>query len=107
MNLLHVGVIVAEGAVLVFDLDGDDGAAIADLQGSQLFAEAKEPAARRLHEFWVGAAHDDAALLEQPCRVTAPLPLGADVGAGAQDHVEAFLCASRMNSAMSRWPEKS
>ena len=45
MNLLHVGVVGSEGAVLVFHLDRDDRAAISDLQGSQFLPETMEPAA--------------------------------------------------------------
>ena len=59
VDLLHVGVVAAEGAVLVFYLDGDDGAARADLEGCKFLAEAEEPAACGRDEFWVGAADDD------------------------------------------------
>src|SRR5665213_559368 len=90
VNLLHVGVVFAEGAVLVFNLDGDDWSAIGDLEGREFLAEALEPAVNRVHEFGIGAADDDVVVFEEPGGIAAPLPLGADVGAGAEDDVEAF-----------------
>ena len=56
MDLLHVGVVVAEGAVLVFDLNRDDGAAVADLERRDFLAEAQEPAACGGDEFRVASS---------------------------------------------------
>ena len=59
VDLLHVGVVVAEGAVLVFDLGDEDGAAAADLQRREFLAKAIDPACGGLHERrgrWSGAA---------------------------------------------------
>ncbi len=67
------------------------GPPLPDLQRRKFLAEAEQPAARGLHEFGVGAANDDGAILEQPGGEAAPLPLGAGVGAGPEVDVEAFL----------------
>ena len=90
-GLLHVGVIIAEGAVFVFHLDQNDGAAFVDLQRRELLAEALEPAGGGLKEFRIAAANDDGMIFQKPGGISAELPLGAGIGAGAQDDVQAFL----------------
>ena len=43
-ELLHVGMIIAEGSVFVFHLHQDDGTALVDLQRGELLPEALDPA---------------------------------------------------------------
>jgi hypothetical protein len=90
--------VVAVAAVFVFDLDEDDGATVADLQGRDFLAEAQEPGAGGGEKLRIAGADNGVRVLEQPRRKAAELPLRAGVGS---------CWASRMNSAMSRWPEKS
>ena len=91
VDVFHVGVVVAEAAVFVFDLDGDDGAAVADLEGRDFLAETQEPGARGGEELRIARAHDHGGIFEEPGGKAAEFPLGAGVGAGAEDDVEAFL----------------
>ena len=51
----------------------------------------REPLVHRGDVFRVGGAKHERVVLEEPGRIAAELPLRADVGAGAQDDVEAFL----------------
>ena len=88
---LHVRVVVAEGAVFVFDLDGDDGAAILDQQRRDFLRQPREPRVHGGDVFGVGGAKDEDAVLEQPRGIAAEVPLRADVGPGAEDDVEALL----------------
>src|SRR5208337_2059290 len=91
VNLLHVNVIIAEGAVFVFHLDQDDGSAIADLQWGHFLAEALEPAGGGLQKLWIAAADDNGMIFQQPGGISPELPLRAGIRAGAQDDVQAFL----------------
>ena len=43
-NAVHIVLVIAEGAVLVFDLNGDDGATVRELERGQFPAQAVEPA---------------------------------------------------------------
>ena len=80
-------------AVLVFHLGHKDGAAAADLEVLNFLAKAEEPALGRDHEGGVVGAEggDHGGILEEPCGEAAELPLGAGVGAGAEEDVEAFF----------------
>src|SRR5208283_5246325 len=66
LDVPHVGVIIAEGAVFVFHLDEQNRTAIANLQRSQFLAEALDPATRWLNIFWIAAADNRGMILQQP-----------------------------------------
>ncbi len=96
----HVGVggigcdiLFGEAAVFVFNLRDDDRAAAADLEGGRLLGEAGDPSLGGDHEGGIvgaeGGGH--AGVFEEPGGEAAELPLGAGVGAGAKDDVEAFF----------------
>src|SRR5580658_11279475 len=91
MDLLHVVVVGAEGAVLILNLHGDDGTAVAALQRCQFLTKTMEPARGCGDEGWVGCTDFHSCFAQEPCGVAAELPLGADVRARAQDDEEAFL----------------
>ncbi len=99
-DVAHVGHVGVGGvgwgvkaAVLVFNLRDDDGAAATDLEWGGLLGEAVDPALGGDHEGGVvgaeGGGH--AGVFEEPGGEAAELPLGAGVGAGAEDDVEAFF----------------
>lgn len=91
-GLLDVGAVagvVAVRAVLVLDLYGDDRAAAAGEQRQQLGDDAVEPAVDLGLEAGVGAAQVQAVEGEEAGGQAAEVPFGADVGAGADDGVEA------------------
>ena len=86
---------LSEAAVLVFDLGDEDGTAAAYLEWGGFLGEAVDPAFDGNHEGGVVGAErgGHAGVFEEPGGVAAELPLGAGVGAGAEDDVEAFfLC---------------
>ena len=99
-DVAHVGHVGVGGvgcgdkaAVFVFNLGDDDGAAAADLERGDLLAEASDPALGGDHEGGIvgaeGGGH--ARVFEEPGGEAAELPLGAGVGAGAEDDPEAFF----------------
>ncbi len=87
----HVRVVVAEGSVLVLHLDGNDGAAVAHQQRSDLLAKPCEPAIDGRGVFRIVAAQNKASVLQQPRRVASQFPFRADIGTRAKDDVEALL----------------
>ena len=90
-DLAHVNVIGAVAAVFIFDLHHDDGAAMGDLQGSELVAEFFQIGAGGREEARVLTADFQIGLLEEPPGVAAEFPFSAAVRSGAEDDPEAFL----------------
>ena len=90
-ELAQVVVIVGVCAVLVLDLDQDDGAAVADLQRGNDLVDALEVGGHVGHVLRLVAAHANGSVAEQPGGKAAVVPFGADVGAGAHDRVQAFF----------------
>ena len=88
VNLLHVGVVLSKGPVLVLHLHSDNRPAVRNLQRRQFFAQPQEPAANRIHELLVAAPDNNVVVLQQPRRIPAPLPLRAHIRTGPQNHVE-------------------
>ncbi len=86
----HVGVVVVVGAVFVLDLHGDDRPAVVIEQRTHLVGHGIQIGLAGGEKARVAAAHADVVLAEQPGGVAAGFPLGAGVGAGPQDHVEAL-----------------
>src|SRR5262249_24722153 len=82
VQLAHVGVVVGEVAVLVLNLCGEDGAAVVELERSDLLGEAADPALDGDHEGGVGAAEccGHARVFKEPGGKAAELPLGTAVG---------------------------
>lgn len=87
----HVGVVITEGTVFVLDLDGDDGTAILNEKRANLAGETREPVIHGSDVFRIGGPEREGAVFQEPGGIAAELPLGADVGAGTEDDVEAFL----------------
>ncbi len=93
MRCCHVGVVVAEVAVLVFDLGHEDGTAVAELEWGDFLGEAVDPALGGDHEGGVVGAEDAADFGSARSQAGKPpnSHSAQDVGAGAEDDVEAFL----------------
>jgi hypothetical protein len=83
--------ILAAGAVLVLDLQHQDRAAARHLQAGELAADAPQVALDRRQVARIARAQLQVRLLEQPGREAAQVPLRAGVGAGPQQHPQAFL----------------
>ncbi len=100
---------MGEAAVFVFNLGDEDGAAAADLEGGDFLGEAVDPALDGDHEGGIvgaeGGGH--AGVFEEPGGVAAELPLGAGVGAGAEDDVETFFLCGADEGGEVVCPEKS
>ncbi len=84
----QVAVVVAVAAVLVLDLHEDDRAPARALQRGELAAEPPQPGAGGGEITRVAAPHPQVRRRQQPGRQPAEVPLGADVRAGPQDHLE-------------------
>lgn len=84
----EVGVVVAVAAVLVLDLDGDDGSAVGGLETGDPGHEDVEPAGDLVEVGGVRGTQAHAGPVGEPGGQAAVVPLGADVGAGAHDYVE-------------------
>ena len=86
----EVGGVAAEGSVLVLDLDGDDRTAVRGLQGHESWDELVVPGVHGGEEAGIARAQSGDAP-RQPERDAAVGPLGADVGTGPQEHIEADI----------------
>src|ERR1700761_1128768 len=83
--------VIAERAVLVFDLDGNNRSTILDQERRDFPGEAREPFVHRRNVFGVGGTEFERAILKEPAWIAAELPLSAHVGPGTKNDVEAFL----------------
>ena len=79
--------VVAVAAVLVLHLHGEDGTAIGTQQGLYQFEYLQKVRPQPAQKPGIAAPQGDA-VLEQPGGQSAQVPLGADVGAGPQDHIQ-------------------
>src|ERR1700688_1820552 len=100
----------AEAAVFVFNLGDEDGASVAELEGGGLLGEAGDPTLGGDHEGGIVGAeggsgagrtcfippfamrlrrmgHPSICVFEEPGGEASEVPLGAGVGAGAEDDV--------------------
>ncbi len=87
-QVLQVGSVVPVAAVLVLDAHRDDRAALTGEQGHEYGYQSVEPRVDCRQVRAVGAAQPDGRVGQQPAGQSAELPLGADVGARPDDHVE-------------------
>ena len=80
---------VAECAVFVFELHGQDRAAARTLQRREFLAQAFEPTPHRAHVRFILRPQCDRFAGEQPRRKTAEIPFGADVRSRPQNDGQA------------------
>ena len=78
-------------AVLVLDLDHDDVASVLVQVGTHQGEQHAEEVLHVLLVHGIGGSQLDAGNAQQPVGQTAKVPLAADVGTGAEDHVEVVL----------------
>ena len=83
--------VVPKGAVFVFDLDGNDGAAVLEKQRGDFLGKARKPRIHGGNVFGIGGAKNERVVLEKPAWIAAEIPLRTNVRAGAEDDVETFL----------------
>ena len=88
---LQVGVVGSVRAVLVLDLQQDDRTAAVDLQRRDDVHDGAQVVGDRRHVARFERADADLGVAEEPCRESAAVELGADVGAGAHDRVQALF----------------
>ena len=84
----QIGLVVAERAIFVFQLHRDDRPAILQEQRLHLLPQPHQPAVDGGGIFGIGRTQHELAVLEQPGGIAAQFPFGADIGSGAQDHVQ-------------------
>ena len=84
----QVVAVVAEAAVLVLDLDHQDGPAAMDLEVADDLSDLQDVGLAGGEVAGVGAAHLDVGRPQQPGRQTAEIPLGAGVRPGPDDDPE-------------------
>ena len=107
VDVFHIRVVLAIGAILVLHLHRDDGPTVANLQRRQLLAKLHQPRLGCRQKLRVSRSHHHVRIFQQPRRKAAEVPLRTGIWTRPQDDIQSLLCASRTNSATSRLPEKS
>ena len=86
---LEIALVGAVGAVFVLDLEGDEGAALVELERGEARQDLRKIVPDGLQVGGVHAAQFDLGAGGEPGWQPAVFPFGADVGAGAHDDAEA------------------